>query len=92
MADGLQVARDDQFPEPYTKYDQAPEHHDASQIQRSRDSNHKTLYTDLGEVKRPTILGLRRRNFWILVALALILTAAIVGGSVGGTLAVRKSG
>jgi hypothetical protein len=94
MSDGLQLAREDQFPEHYSnpKDNQAPEYHDASQSERSEDFKHneKMLYT--GEAKCLTILGLRRRNFWVLVALALILTAAIVGGSVGGALAVRKSG
>lgn len=40
--------------------------------------------------KRRTILGLRRRNFWVLCILAMILVGAIVGGSVGGVSAVQR--
>ncbi|KAF2845681.1 hypothetical protein T440DRAFT_472462 [Plenodomus tracheiphilus IPT5] len=36
------------------------------------------------------VLGLRRRNFWILVFLALVVLCAAIGGSVGGTLAVQN--
>lgn len=39
-----------------------------------------------------TILGLRRRNFWILVAFIAVIACATIGGSVGGSLAVRNRG
>jgi hypothetical protein len=42
--------------------------------------------------KTGTILGLRRRNFWILVAILLVAVGAAIGGSVGGALAVRNAG
>ncbi|KAL8945601.1 MAG: hypothetical protein Q9222_007878, partial [Ikaeria aurantiellina] len=32
-----------------------------------------------------TIGGLRRRTFWIIVAVALVIIAAVIGGAVGGT-------
>ena len=38
-----------------------------------------------------TILGLRKRNFWILVVAAVAIVAVAVGGSVGGVMAVQKS-
>lgn len=38
-----------------------------------------------------TICGLRKRTFWILVGVALIVVAAAVGGGVGGALASRSS-
>jgi hypothetical protein len=38
-----------------------------------------------------TILGLRRRNFCILALIALVLVGVIVGGSVGGVMAVQNS-
>lgn len=37
-----------------------------------------------------TILGLRRRYFWTILVVALLLVGATIGGSVGGTLAVRN--
>lgn len=37
------------------------------------------------------ILGLRMRNFWILIGIAAFVVAASVGGSVGGSLAIRGS-
>lgn len=40
--------------------------------------------------QKRTILGLRRRNFWILCILGMILVGAIVGGSVGGVAAVQS--
>lgn len=44
------------------------------------------------EQRQPrTILGLRRRNFWILFGVILIIVAATIGGSVGGSLAVQRS-
>jgi hypothetical protein len=39
---------------------------------------------------KKTILGLRRRSFWILVAMMVFLLAATVGASVGGTIAVQN--
>ena len=45
-----------------------------------------------GAQRQPAmILGLRRRNFWILVGVLLVVVAATVGGSVGGTLAVQRN-
>ncbi|KAF3034343.1 hypothetical protein E8E11_000442 [Didymella keratinophila] len=38
-----------------------------------------------------TICGLRKRTFWILLGVALVLVAAAVGGGVGGALASRSS-
>lgn len=37
------------------------------------------------------ICGLRRATFWLTLALAVTIIVAIVGGSVGGTLLLRKS-
>ncbi|KAF2826897.1 hypothetical protein CC86DRAFT_416645 [Ophiobolus disseminans] len=36
------------------------------------------------------IFGLRRRNFWMLATLAIILVAVTIGGSVGGVMAVQN--
>lgn len=38
-----------------------------------------------------TICGLRKRTFWILLGVALVVVAAAVGGGVGGALASRSS-
>jgi hypothetical protein len=38
-----------------------------------------------------TILGLRKSNFWILVLIAFIVVAVTIGGSVGGSMAVRNN-
>lgn len=46
------------------------------------------------EYERPapqTVCGLRKRTFWILVGVALVVVAAAVGGGVGGALASRPS-
>jgi hypothetical protein len=43
------------------------------------------------QVPPETILGLRRRNFWILFAVIVLVVCATIGGSVGGSLAVQKS-
>jgi hypothetical protein len=94
MADGLQLAHSTHYPEAYSKYDQSPELHDVSPLQnaQSGDMHHKTPYMYAGEARSSTILGLRRRHFWTLVIVAIVLMAIIIGGSVGGALAVRKSG
>jgi hypothetical protein len=45
-----------------------------------------------GQPYRPsTIFGLRRRNFWVLVAILLVAVDAALGGSIGGALAVRNA-
>ncbi|KAH7080893.1 hypothetical protein FB567DRAFT_115092 [Paraphoma chrysanthemicola] len=41
--------------------------------------------------QQTTILGLRRRNFWTLLVIALVLVGVIIGGSVGGVMAVQNS-
>lgn len=46
-------------------------------------------YIDRKSETTSTILGLRKRNFGILVLLALVVVATAVGGSIGGILAVR---
>jgi hypothetical protein len=38
-----------------------------------------------------TILGLQKRNFWILFGVLFVVVIATIGGSVGGSLAVRNS-
>lgn len=40
---------------------------------------------DGDEGSHNTILGLRRKTFWIILILSLVVLAAIVGGAVGGT-------
>jgi hypothetical protein len=45
------------------------------------------------EDEKPTharVLGIRRRNFWFLVILAVVLVGATIGGSIGGVLAVQN--
>jgi hypothetical protein len=37
------------------------------------------------------ILGLKRRAFWILTIAIMVISAAVIGGSVGGSLAIQKS-
>jgi hypothetical protein len=93
MADGLQLAHSTQYPDPYSKYDQSPELHDVSHLHdaRSGELHHKTPYMHGGQARSSTILGLRRRHFWTLAVIAVVLMAIIIGGSVGGALAVRKS-
>lgn len=85
MADAPQVAYAGPWPEADRRHQPpalSPEHkwEDAPQA-------HHGAYSPTTEKK---ILGLRRRNFWILCLLALILVGAIVGGSVGGVAAVQK--
>jgi len=41
--------------------------------------------------KTPTVCGMRRQSFWFLIALAVVVVAASVGGSIGGTMAVRNA-
>ena len=52
--------------------------------------NGQHSYMDEGKPNHARILGLRRRNFWILVALAIVLVGATIGGSIGGVLAVQN--
>ena len=92
MADGPQLANRNNYPE-YTRYDQSKpaELYDQAQpgLIPATETNRPVPYIDGTKTTQATILGIRRRNFWILVALAVILVGATIGGSVGGSLAVR---
>jgi hypothetical protein len=86
MADAPQVAYAGPWPEADHRHQPpalSPEHkwEDASQ------ARHHDVYSP---TTKKTVLGLKRRNVWILCLLALILVGAIVGGSVGGVAAVQK--
>jgi hypothetical protein len=37
------------------------------------------------------ILGLKQRAFWILTIAIMVISAAVIGGSVGGSLAIQRS-
>lgn len=59
---------------------------------QSTDTNKIAYETAEKEHRAPqTICGLRKRTFWILVGVALVVTAAAVGGGVGGALASQSS-
>jgi hypothetical protein len=51
-----------------------------------------TYHNQVGAMYRDdTILGLRKRNFWIFIAILSVVVCATIGGSVGGSLAVRNA-
>lgn len=56
------------------------------------DDTNKIAYGATANEQYPpkTICGLRKRTFWILVAVAVVIVAAAVGGGVGGALASNK--
>jgi hypothetical protein len=90
MADGPQVVQTDEFPESY-KNDktQAAPFYDHAQPHMVNGHDHAPYEHD-AQSKHATILGLRRRNFWILTAFAIVILGATIGGSIGGSLAVRN--
>jgi hypothetical protein len=55
------------------------------------DSETIPLHHEEKSLDRHSICGLRRVTFWLTLALAVTVVIAIVGGSVGGTLLLRKS-
>ncbi|KAH7066642.1 hypothetical protein BKA63DRAFT_522871 [Paraphoma chrysanthemicola] len=72
----------------------SPDYHHAEQSKAAGEV--RAYYNDEIGAKhaaqqQTTILGLRRRNFWTLLAIALVLVGAIIGGSVGGMMAVQNS-
>lgn len=90
MADAPQVVPRTDYPETSWKYEAAvPEYHD-----KSVPTYAHTAYVEEEAPKKDTrILGLRRRTFWIIVVLAIVVIGGgVVGASVGGTLAVKRSG
>jgi hypothetical protein len=99
MADAPQVAYAGAYPEvhnetPPSKHhevynDTVPSKHHGPPSQDIRAYHHP----EENSIQKPrrTILGMRRRNFWILLAIALVIVAATIGGSVGGSMAVRNS-
>jgi hypothetical protein len=105
MADGLQYAPptpsleiDQSKPAPV--YDQSitPQAHAkltsgrySYHLAGAADINGHHSYIEDGKQNHARILGLRRRNFWILVALAVVLVGATIGGSIGGVLAVQNT-
>ena len=54
------------------------------------DVNGRQSYMEDGKQNHRKIFGIRRRNFWILVSLAIVLVGATIGGSIGGVLAVQN--
>jgi hypothetical protein len=99
MADAPQVAYAGAYPEvhnetPPSKHhevynDTVPSKHHGPPSQDIR-AYHHPEENSIQKLRR-TILGMRRRNFWILLAIALVIVAATIGGSVGGSMAVRNS-
>jgi hypothetical protein len=92
MADAPQVAYDRTLPTAY----HGSHDHRQEKLPVPMSPPKQQAYAYYGEAKEPTpqsrtILGLRKRNFWILVVVAIVIVAATIGGSVGGSLAVRKS-
>ncbi|KAL8917098.1 MAG: hypothetical protein Q9208_008137 [Pyrenodesmia sp. 3 TL-2023] len=49
------------------------------------DSAHSPFRSKPGPEPGSTILGLRRKIFWIILVLLLVIIAAVIGGAVGGT-------
>lgn len=93
MADAPQVVPQTDYPETSYKYQHAvPEYHDKSDHTYST-SQVPGPYDEHDIRDHNRILGLRRRTFWILLVVAIVVVGgAIIGGSVGGSLAVQKSG
>jgi len=98
MADAPQVAYGDARPQlaygdarpevvPYQHAPQKQEVHAYYDETRGYNPNYAHV-----RAEHATILGIRRRNFWILVLIAVVVVGATVGGSVGGAMAVRDSG
>ncbi|KAF2827846.1 hypothetical protein CC86DRAFT_465677 [Ophiobolus disseminans] len=93
MADAPQVAYEDAHPEVYQReagleHQQAPQNPEVHAYYGKADA-----YEEHVPVRAtPTILGIRRRNFWILAVIAAVIVAATISGSVGGAMAVRDSG
>lgn len=98
MADAPQVVQHTDYPEAYQKHEQAaPQYYADSPSRHASPAASEVLkqpYIDAQprDMKdRNKILGLRRRNFWIILVGILVIGAAIIGGSVGGSLAVQNS-
>ncbi|KAH4023793.1 hypothetical protein HBH98_064200 [Parastagonospora nodorum] len=90
MADAPQVVPRTDYPETSWKYETAvPEYHDKSAPTYAQ----TTDMEDEAPKKDTRIVGLRRRTFWIIVVVAIVVIGGgVVGASVGGTLAVKRSG
>jgi len=91
MADAPQVAYAPTCPEVYQETPQAHRQVQPTEAHAYYYDPKQAPYADehLPPPTPPTILGFRRRNFWILVVVAVVIAAATVGGSVGGSMAVR---
>lgn len=96
MADAPQVAYGDARPEVYQggsrtevyQYQPAPQKQEVHAYY-----DNARGYEAYAPAQEPaTILGIRRRNFWILVVIVVVVVAATIGGSVGGSMAVRNLG
>ena len=94
-ADAPQLAYDHESPIAYVRQDEYIEskektfynYHDHTPIDTSKS---QIEAPDSSQTQQRTVLGLRRRNFWILFIGLIIIVAATIGGSVGGALAVRN--
>lgn len=87
MGDAPQVAYEQSAPEAYMDYRQQEQ-----AVPKVEAYAHWDETQNLVAPSPPaTIFGLRRRNFWILFAVVVLVVGATIGGSVGGAMAVRRS-
>lgn len=83
----LEVAPNTELPEPQKFAYYAPELY----IDPDNDAYKYPYKPETQEVERKTVCGLRRKTFWILVVVALLVVGGAVGGGVGGALASASS-
>lgn len=72
---------------------QAPTDNSPEAVPSAGTDTNKIAYesTEYEQAAPQTICGLRKRTFWILLGVALVIVAAAVGGGVGGALASKSS-
>ena len=84
MADAPQVA--------YSNLPHTGEVHQVHRQGQSMQGDYPYFNNTSGPAHQPlTILGFRRRNFYIIATIVLILVGVTIAGSVGGSLAVQNS-
>jgi hypothetical protein len=94
------TARPEVFHEAPEAYSDAPRIYPGAphtySVAPQKEETHAHYYEPTGQGEsgatkaHATILGVRRRNFWILVLVGVLVVGATIGGSVGGSMAVRR--
>lgn len=87
----LEVDRTQEQPHSVCAYYQTPEPSPIHSPEPTKAAAAQDQITDTAALQVSRVLGLRRKHFWTLFSVAIVLVVGTIGGSVGGVLAVQNA-